>query len=80
MPKHLTGSSFEDARLAAAKIFGTTQNRIGLELDTSTPGKQVVVVNFQESMKHTSETRQAVKAAVQAALPPDYAHCKVTVV
>ena len=71
------------AREAAARAFGTDPARIFIELDkvnVGSDGIPVVVVNWQESMTVSRETRAAVKDAVRAVLPEHCRHYHVAVV
>lgn len=61
---------------AAASAYGCDDpEEIGVELDEqylTKDGRPSVLVNWSQSMKATSEVREAVKEAVRAALPESY--------
>ena len=71
------------AREAAARVFQTDPERVFIEVDkvnVGSDGIPVVIVNWQESMTVSGETRAAVKEAVRAVLPPNCNHYHVAVV
>lgn len=71
------------AREAAARVFQTDPKRIFVEVDkvnVGSDGVPIVIVNWQESMTVSRDTRAAVKEAVKAVLPENCRHYHVAVV
>lgn len=67
--------SWKAARRAAAQAFGADPEEIMIELDG-----EVVIVNWQQSMKVTREVRRKVEEEVKKVLPPEHKNKIVSVV